>query len=305
MRRLLGLAACGAVLVALAGCGSGNRIIEPGATPPAPVPPNPSVTVWHGTPYDLEMEQPPPFRIRYDDTELHLHPVTYCYIGGCVDGWDENPPSIGSPEVLYVFVPVRRFDELTVNQVEGGDPCTGRQVSAEVKSLGEGWWSVHPRGPAGEYRVSIFAGGDGDMVADVLWRTPYDRPLPDPSARLAVIADHDGRPDSYGVELAVTDLPATPTEYSATITVTAANGRSITFDANPAPEACRGEGAASFDGPNDKGRQAAALGDFPFTISVQLTIDGTTYVGTATYPDDEIEGYEPYIALSFDPPLPR
>lgn len=303
MRRLQGIGACLALLVALAGCG--YRAFEPGAAPPVPVPPSPAVTITHGKPYDLEMEQPPPFRIRYDDTELHLHPVTFCYVGGCVDGWDENPPSVGSPEVLYVFVPVRRFDELTVSQFENGDRCMGRQVAADVKSLGEGWWSVHPRGPAGEYRVSIFASGGGDMVADVLWRTPYAGPLPYPSARLAVIAEHDGRPDSYGVELTVTHLPATPTEYSATITVTAGNGRSITFDAIPSPDACLGAGAISFNGPHDQARQAAALGDFPFTIKVQLTLDGTAYVGTATYPDDEIDDHGPYVALDFDPPLPR
>ena len=33
-------------------------------------------------------------------------------------------------------------------------------------------------------------------------------------------------------------------------------------------------------------------------------MDGTTYTGTAVYPDDEIEDLEPYTALTFDPPLP-
>jgi hypothetical protein len=91
-----------------------------------------------------------------------------------------------------------------------------------VTPLGEGWYSVRPRGPQGEYRVSLFAhGGGGDMVADVWWVTPSDRPLPEPSARLSLIANHDGRPDSYGLELSVTNLPASPTQYAATITVTA------------------------------------------------------------------------------------
>lgn len=302
MRRLLGIV--GVLLLGLAGCGQGGGPATPGAAPPTPVP-SPTVTITHGDRHGTVVEQPPPFRVRYGDTELQLNPVTYCYRSGCVDGFDQNPPSVGSPEELFVFVPI--FDELIVGQIEGGDPCTGRSVDAEVTSLGDGWWSVRPHGPVGEYRVSLFArgGASGDMVADLLWTTPTDQPLPAPSARLALIADHDGRPDSYGVELSVTDLPASPTQYAATITVTAANGESLTFDATQSAEVCMGEGAIYFDGPDEQGRQAAALGDFPFTTTVELTLDGVTHTATATYPNDEIVGNEPSVALEFDPPLPR
>ena len=143
------------------------------------------------------------------------------------------------------------------------------------------------------------------MIAHLLWQTPSDHPLPAPSARLALIADHDGRPDSYGVSLEVTDLPRPPSEYAATITVTAGNGQSLTFAATPSTEVCVGEGGIYFNGPDEKGKQAAALGDFPFTTTVELTLDGVTYVGTSAYPDDEIENYGPFAALRFDPPLPR
>ncbi len=198
-----------------------------------------------------------------------------------------------------------QFDELIIQQIEGGDGCSGRVVLADVKRLSEGWWSVRPRGPASDYMVTLFASGGGDMVAWVRWVTPYDRPLPDPSARLALIGQGDGRPVSYGVELEVTDLAVTPTNYAATITVTAGNGRSMTFDAISSTDVCVGEGAIYFDGPDDKGMEAAALGDFPFTTKVELTLDGVTHIATATYPDDVIKGNEPSVALDFDPPLPR
>jgi hypothetical protein len=263
-------------------------------------------------------QEPPPFRVRYGGTELVLDAATFCYTNMCVDGWDNDPPSVGSPEEIFVFAPVRQFDQLTVGQTgesqageEATGPaeqsdCAGRRVEADVESLGDGWWRVRPRGPAGTYRFSIFAGGGGgDMIGDVRWTTPSNRPLPEPAARLALIADHDGRPDSYGLELMVTNLTASPTQYAATITVTAGNGQSLAFEAVPAPDACLGEGAIFFDGPDDQATAAAALGDFPFTTTVELELDGVLYTATAKYPDDEIEGQEPSVALEFDPPLPR
>jgi hypothetical protein len=307
MRRLLEIVGVAGLLLGLAGCATGGDPIVRGANPPAAVPsvpPVPTVTITHG-PRHTDIEQPPPFRVRYGHTELHLNPITYCYTNACVDGVDDNPPSVGSPEELFVFVPVRQFDELFVTQVEGSDPCTGRSVEAEVTPLGDGWFSVRPRGPAGNYGVSLFASGGGDMIAHLLWQTPSDRPLPDPSGRIALISDHDGRPDSYGVELEISDLPRKPSEYAATITVTASNGRSLTFAATPSTEICVGEGGIYFDGPDEKGKQAAALGDFPFTMRIELTLDKVTYIGTGTYPDDEIEDYGPSVALTFDPPLPR
>lgn len=314
MRRLLGLA--GVFVLALSGCAPSHDPVVPGANPPVPVPPDPAVTVTHAINNgDLE---PPPFRVRYADTELVLEASTFCYTTACVDGWDNDPPAVGSPEEIFVFVPVRQFDQLTVSQTaqsEAGEDapgaaeqsdCAGRRVDAEVESLGDGWWRVRPRGPAASYRFSIFAGGGGgDMIGDLRWTTPTDRPLPGPVARLALIADHDGRPDSYGLELMVTNLPASPARYAALITVTAGNGRSLEFEAVPAAEACLGEGAIYFDGPDDRATAAAQLGDFPFTTTVELELDGVVYTATAKYPDDEIEGQEPSVALEFDPPLPR
>ncbi len=285
----------------LLGCGS--EVIEPTGPPPSPVPPSPSVTITHGKWQDTE--QPPPFRVRYADTELELYAFTFCYSMGCVDGADPDPPRVGSPEELLVFVPVRDFDNLSVHQVEAGEDCGGRRVAAHVTPLGNGWWLVRPRGPAGDYAVDLFASGEGsgDMVATVRWQTPSDQPLPEPEAWLALIADHDGRPDSYGLELSVINLAASPAEYAATITVTAGNGQSLTFEATRSPERCTGEGEVVFDGPASEGTRAAALGDFPFTLEVELILDGVAHTANAIFPDDVIEGNEPAVALRFSPPL--
>jgi len=250
------------------------------------------------------IEGPPPFRVQYDGHELELPPYTFCYGNACVDGMGLNPPSVGSPAEVRVFVPVPRF-KLDVSFMDPEGVCNARIQPASVEDLGEGWYLLKPHGPAGRYRVGLFASGGGDMVADFLWDTPTDGALAEPRAMLGLIADNDGQPGSYGLELYVTNLATTPRQASATITVTASNGRSMTIEANPPRnERCTAEGSIFFDGPDGPAKQAAALGDFPFIHRVVLTIDGVEHVAAATYPDDELEDEGPYMLLDFEPPLP-
>ena len=279
---------------------------NPSLSPSVAVP-TPMVTIRHrGS--GGQWPWPGTFLLRYGHTQLELGPHTYCYQavgkGACVDGFDGDPPSIGSPEELFVFVPVPDVDELVVSQSVGDAGCAS-SVAAAATSLGNGWWLVRPRGAAKEYRVSLLASGSGagDMVADVIWQTPSDQELPDPLAEIALIANHDGRPDSYGVELRVDGLPASPKRASATITVTAANGRSLTFDATERSIGCGPLGAVSWQGPADKGKQAAGLGDFPFTITVDLVLDGVSHHATATYPDDRASETDTALPLQFEPSL--
>lgn len=298
-------------MLLLAACGQeGPTAVDPPiATPSGPAP---TATTTAGVRHS-EPVGPPPFRVRYDRQELVLHPHTSCY-DGCVDGVDSDPPDIGSPAEIQVYVPVEEF-ELSVHARELTSPprpdepsfdatCGGRSFEMPVEDLGDGWYSVRASGPAAHYDVELFAQGGGDMIGSLRWRTPAAGPMPDPSARLALIADNDGEPDSYGLELAVEDLVETPTDVSAEIEVTAANGRSVTFAAEPSADRCRSAGDLYFDRPDDLAKQAAGLGDFPFTTTVTLTLDDRTYVATAVYPDDEIEGNEPSVALEFVPELP-
>ncbi len=181
----------------------------------------------------------------------------------------------------------------------------GRQQSVKPEKDGD-WYVLRPAGHAGDYEVSLFAQGEGDMIAAFRWHTPTDGTLPKPEARLALIADHDGEPDSYGVELELKNLAETPTSAQARVTVSAANGRSLTFDATRTGDGdgCPWEGTVYFDGPDAQGKAAAALGDWPFHYDVTVTLDGETYRASADYPADEIRGNEPSVALTFTPALP-
>ena len=270
------------------------------AVPPADAASSPSATTTAG-PAMTGVTAPPPFRLRYDDQELALRPFAFCYENGCADGMAEHPPSIGSPSEVRVFVPVKGW-ELGATFVTADEKCGREQTVQPTED--DGWYVLRPAGPAGSYHVDLFAQGQGDMVARFDWTTPGDGELATPAATLGVIADHDGRPDSYGIELSLTNLAATPLSASARITVTADNGRALSFDATRAQQDCWPVGSVYFDGPDGQGKAAADLGGFPFRYDVTVTLDGVTHHASADFPGDVIDGNEPSVALEFSPPLP-
>ena len=250
------------------------------------------------------MRAPPPYRLLYPGHDLRLHPYTYCYDTGCVDGGPgQVPPNVGSPSEILVHVPLAGA-ELSATFTPTGERC-GPQQTVHPSPEGDGWYRLRPAGHADRYDVNLFAQGGGDMAATFRWTTPADGPLATPTGRLAIVAEHDGEPDSYGVELALDNLAATPLSVQAHITVTASNGRSVDFDAARADDRpCRSEGSVYFDGPDAPGKAAAALGPGPFRYQVTLVLDGSSYDASARYPDDVIPGDEPSVVLSFTPDLP-
>jgi hypothetical protein len=249
------------------------------------------------------LEPPPPVTVRFGGRSIELEPWTYCYGNGCTDGEPPaDPPDIGSPDEVVVDYPLTGWT-FTASFRPAGDEC-GRVQDVPLEPRGSGAHVLSPAGYAGTYDVTLFGQGNGDLFVSFRWTTPNDGPLPTAEARLALLADHDGRVDSYGVELELTHLAATPAHAAATITVSAADGRALTFDATRSALNCRPVGTVYWDGPADRGLAAAALGAAPFTYEVAVVLDGTRYKATATWPDDVIVGNEPSVALDFQPDLP-
>ena len=55
--------------------------------------------------------------------------------------------------------------------------------------------------------MDVFARGNGDVITTFRWTTPVSGAMPaEAGGSAAVLADHDGELDSYGVELSVTNL---------------------------------------------------------------------------------------------------
>jgi hypothetical protein len=250
-----------------------------------------------------DLDSPPPVTVRSTDRSIDLLAWTYCYGNVCADGAPPAEPlDVGNPEEVVVEFPLPGWS-FTASFRPTGDEC-GREQEMPLDPTGDGVFLLRPAGHADTYDVTLFGRGDGDLFVTFRWTTPSDGPLPAPEARLAVLADHDGRVDSYGVELQVTNLARTPREASATITVRAETGQAVSFDASRAKGTCLPEGTIYWDGPDQQGLAAASLGDGPFAYEVELVLDGERYLAFANWPADEIVGNEPSVALEFTPDLP-
>lgn len=244
------------------------------------------------------LEGPPPVELRAGGATLELDPWTWCFRNGCADGMPPDPlPDVGSPDEVAVAFPLDGWT-FEATFAPAGAACP-RQHTVPVGDDGV----LRPAGRAGTYDVTLFGRGAGDLFVSFRWTTTADGPLPVPDARLALIADHDGVPDSYGVELVLTNLATTPASAEATITARAGDGDELSFAATRQP-GCLAEGTVSWDGPDEQGKAAAALGPPPFAYEVEVVLDGTRHRASAEWPADEIEGNEPSVALVFEPPLP-
>lgn len=249
------------------------------------------------------LDEPPAVTLRSDAASLDLQAHTYCYGNVCADGLpQETPPSVGEASEVFVDFPEPGWSfEATFERV--GERCARRQT-VELEPAGDGSWVLPSHGPAGTYDVTLFGRGNGDLFTVFRWSTPTDGPLTTPEARLALVAGDVGRPDSYGVELMLENLARTPDAATATITTTAADGETSTFTASRADRGCWPEGTVYWDGPDREGAEAADLGPAPFTYRVEVVLDGRRHVATAQWPEDEIKGNEPSVALVFDSALP-
>jgi hypothetical protein len=255
-------------------------------------------------------DSPPSVRVQSTDTQLDLEPWTYCWQNGCADGFlpPEDIEDIGGADDVTVTFPVENWS-FEASFKPTGQEC-GREYPATLKQVGPTEHRLTAHGPVGTYDVTLFGRGNddaeqgGDLFVTFRWTTDVNGPLPTPRAETSILADHDGRVDSYGVSLGVQHLGMTPTDASATVVVTASNGDSMQLDLPFAGSTGCDDGSATFRGSQDDGLQAAALGDPPFRYDATVVLDGVIYEATASWPSDVDEECSPCVPLEFTPPLP-
>jgi hypothetical protein len=161
-----------------------------------------------------------------------------------------DPVDVGDPGEVGVEFPLSGWS-FKASFSPAGEEC-GRVQTVPLEATGDGDFVLHPSGYADTYDVTLMGRGNGDLFATFRWTTPTDGPLPTPRARLAVLANNDGRVDSYGVELDVTNLARTPRKAAARITVQASNGDALTFKARRARGRCFPEGTVYWEVPTTR-----------------------------------------------------
>ena len=302
MRRLTATLAL-LLVPSLAGCGEeqqpGTRIFEATGTSSAEA--------------DGPYQAPPPFRIYAGGKEFDAWQGSYCWKRVCPWVGPPEPgalPEAGSPDsVEFRFaVPETQFSATFLAIRDGCRP----RYEGTVVDLGDGRYSLAPVGPSGRYEVTVRAAApEGEAYGTFLWTTPVDGPLGGPLAEMSLVWKPRGKIEGQGFSMRIEHLADSPRSVSATVTATASNGASMTFDAGRVREVggCPQDGYAWFW--EDKRRiadEVAALGPEPFRYDVELVLDGEAYSASATWPDDHVADAaadDPgSVPLVFDPPLP-
>lgn len=106
-----------------------------------------------------------------------------------------------------------------------------------------------------------------------------------------------------GPELHLADLARTPASAAASWTVTDRAGSSVTVPLRREESRCERDGAVSFQGRELTPAELDSLSGASVTYTVEVSLDGKTYTGTAQWPQDETSE-APYTRFTFEPPLP-
>ena len=182
--------------------------------------PLPEVVEWDGEGYG------PPITLDLDGERIDLDPWTTCYGNGCADGAPRPPyVDVGQRDAVPFSFPDAGWTFEATFRTDDYDDCP-RAITVPVRKTGDRTFAVTPAGPPRRWLVDVFGRGPGgDVITTFTWTTRDAGALPGPATgSAAVLADHDGELDSYGVEIFVQDLVRQPGQASATVTVTSAGG---------------------------------------------------------------------------------
>ncbi|GII58356.1 hypothetical protein Pth03_67450 [Planotetraspora thailandica] len=264
-------------LVVMTACGADAEI---------PLPPEPTAS---GAPVGESVAEPPPVVMRGGGRQVSLRAFTYCYRNTCADGRPEHLPDLGSVAgEITLSSPLKGWTfEATLRQPATAwpEPCDVR-IPARLVPASPQTWRLEPAGPAGSYRIDVSGRGPdgGDLFAAFAVTLMRSGPAPEPRASLSAFHDNQGEADNYGsFELAVAHLGETPREATATLTVTGRNGRAA-YELARQDDGCQARGEAAFRAEVPIEKVRGAVGREPYTIGVELVLDGRRHTATVAWP---------------------
>ncbi len=223
------------------------------------------------------------------ETELVISPYAYCWFadgqGLCADG---APPEVlpsltmGDDSALAVTFPLDW--QLQATLFPDGGSCEG----APVIDVDPGGALLEALGPADTYLVEVVGRGeegDGAWAFEVV--TTTDRSMPPPFVQVFWNPGQgDLQPDTpFSAQIG--NLPERPSAASAAVTVTASNDASQGFGLVVGDDAGCWSSTIAAQGPADLTTQILNLGAPPYSVVLEVVVDGQTLVGRPIqWPDD-------------------
>jgi hypothetical protein len=89
------------------------------------------------------------------------------------------------------------------------------------------------------------------------------------------------------------------------VTVRAADGDTVAFDARRSELGCLPDGTVYWEARTTGASRPPFSARAPFRYEAELVLDGSRYFAEAAWPADENAGTEPSVGLEFTPTLPR
>jgi hypothetical protein len=263
------------------------------------------------TPPEWDDTEAPPVFLWLDGREERLLPWTSCYsspsgAGACIDGMPVPPfADVGDRDTVEFRFPLPGWTFQATFTPLADDVCE-RSITVDARATGTYTFEVPLAGPPGDYQVDLFgrAPEGGDVIMTFRWSTTEQGKIPAPHGYAGVVGGDRTETHAYPPEIGLADIADLGRRPTASLTVTAANGESLTVPRMRVDSHCWSDGSVFFRAPDGAEAGVLALGPRPYTYTVEVVLDGTTHTGTGTWPNDEETGNEPYVTLDFSPALP-
>lgn len=265
--------------------------------------------------------RPPPLVLRTQAGTVRLPAWAYCYsrqrgeevVGSCGDGGPPRPPprieTDGSASFTFAGEDWRFVAEFRPVGELGAPQCRPR-LRTQVGKEGDDY-VIPALGPAGVWDVDVSGrsrtDAGNDLITTFRWVTSADSGLVPPAwAAVKFQTPPSARPRqaAYGPDVRLEGLFPEPSTASVMFTVTSEGGETRSFALAQGEDDCAADGLVTF-GPSATPEEPDVVGDGPFAYRLDVVLDGTAYVGEASWPDDlESPGNSDVLVTSWEPPLP-